>query len=155
MIVSLQSNKARALHIKRNRFWKPVSFDQKFGRRPHQTTRRKPAEVSLLSFHFASSWETSASRELSIVQYHIINFGLSRPDNLAVVCLKEEKQHHLFKKPNHSPPAQTNYQSTVWLNMATGASKQMHAHPLHIFRDGSVILHIKIFLLQNAFHFHC
>ena len=63
IIVSVQSNKAHALHIKRNRFWKPVSFDQKFGRRRHQTTRRKPAEVSLLSLHFASSWETSASRE--------------------------------------------------------------------------------------------
>ena len=42
---------------------KPVSFDQKFGRRLHQSTRQKPAEVSLLLFHFASSWETSASRE--------------------------------------------------------------------------------------------
>ena len=52
MIVSVQSNKARALHIKRYRFWKPVSFVQKFGRRLHQTARRKPAEVSLLSFHF-------------------------------------------------------------------------------------------------------
>ena len=63
IIVSVQSNKARALHIKRNRFWEPVSFDQKIGRRLHQTTRRKPAEVSLLSFQFVSSWETSASRE--------------------------------------------------------------------------------------------
>ena len=63
-IVSVQSNKARALPIKWNRFWKPVSFDRKFGRRLHQTTRRKPAEVSLLSFHFASSRETSAGREL-------------------------------------------------------------------------------------------
>ena len=63
IIVSVQSKKARALHIKRNRFWKLVSFDQKFGQRFHQTTRRKPAEVSLLSFHFASSWETSARRE--------------------------------------------------------------------------------------------
>ena len=61
IIVSVQSNKARALHIKRNRFLKLVSFDQKFGRRLHQTTRR---QRSLLSFHFASSWETSASREI-------------------------------------------------------------------------------------------
>ena len=64
IIVSVQSNKARALHIKQNRFWKPVSFDQKFGRQLHQTTRRKPAEVSLLSFQFVSLWETSASREV-------------------------------------------------------------------------------------------
>ena len=63
IIVSVQSNKARALHIKRNRFWEPVSFDQKFGRQLHQTTHRKPAEVSLFSFQFVSSWETSASRE--------------------------------------------------------------------------------------------
>ena len=46
IIVSVQSNKARALHIK-----------QKFGRRLHQTTRRKAAEVSLLSFQFVSSGE--------------------------------------------------------------------------------------------------
>ena len=62
-IVRVQFNKARALHIKWNRFGKPVSFDQKFGRRLHQTTSWKPAEVSLLSFQFVSSWETSASRE--------------------------------------------------------------------------------------------
>ena len=43
--------------------WKPVSFNQKFGRQLHQTTRQKPAEVSLFSFHVALSWETSASRE--------------------------------------------------------------------------------------------
>ena len=48
-------------------FVKLLSFDQKFGRRLHQTTLRKPAEVSLLSFHFASSWETSPSREVSTV----------------------------------------------------------------------------------------
>ena len=63
IIISVQSDKAHALHIKQNRFWKLVSFNQKFGRRLYQTTRQKPAEVSLLSFHFASSWETFASRE--------------------------------------------------------------------------------------------
>ena len=63
IIVSVQSNKASALHIKRNWLWKPVSVDQKFGRQLHQTTCRKLAEVSLLSFQFVSSWETSASRE--------------------------------------------------------------------------------------------
>ena len=30
--------------------------------------RRKPAEVSLLSFHFASSWGTSASRERNLTR---------------------------------------------------------------------------------------
>ena len=49
IIVSIWPNRARALLVKRNRFWKPVSFDQKSDRRLHQTTRRGPAEVSLAS----------------------------------------------------------------------------------------------------------
>ena len=49
IIVIVQSNRARALHIKTKPVLKPVSFDQKSGRRLHQTTLWKPAEVSLLS----------------------------------------------------------------------------------------------------------
>ena len=85
-IVNVQSNKACAWHIKWDRFWKPISFDQKFGRRLHQTTRRKPAEVSLLSFYFASSWETSDSREaLSMLEGPIKKISRKMKDCLEIL----------------------------------------------------------------------
>ena len=71
IIVSVQSNKACALHIKRNRFWKPVSFDQKFGRRLHQTTRRKPQRS--LSSRFSLS---RRERPLLVGKYYTCEFEM-------------------------------------------------------------------------------
>lgn len=54
---ALSLNKACVFHIKRNRFWKPVSFDQKYGRWRNERTRRRPAEVSLSFLPFFSCRE--------------------------------------------------------------------------------------------------
>ena len=57
--------RARAFHIKRNRFWKPESFCHLWcGLRLPERTRREPAEVSLFPLLLdLLPWKTSASRE--------------------------------------------------------------------------------------------
>ena len=82
-------NRALTFHRKRNRFWKPVSFGYKCGRRLHESTHRdrqrstsspgrfslaleRPedevaAEVSFFPIIFLLSWENSAGREIGPV----------------------------------------------------------------------------------------
>ena len=43
--------------------WNPVSFDNKYGQRLHEKSRRRPADVSLLPPIFLLPWGISASRE--------------------------------------------------------------------------------------------
>ena len=117
IIVSVESNKAGALHIKWNWFWKPVNFDQKFGWRLHETTLRKPSEVSLLSFHFASSWETSTSRKL--------NFWILNENAMILKCT-----NCLGEKPQQTTKVDTNWKWTEQERVLMGLlcqSYQLHS----------------------------
>ena len=52
--VQSQKQSQPASHIKRSRFWKPVSFGHKFGGRLHERTRRRPAEACRFPIVFLS-----------------------------------------------------------------------------------------------------